>query len=101
MAVYSARLSSRRPSLSWCRGKYRTYVKGVVKGSQAEARGVKVPALVVSVNGANVEGLPASYVVKLFKDAQGEGREEGRAEGGWWELKAVEFALIPDLFDSI
>lgn len=53
-----------------------------MKGSQAESRGVKVPALVVSVNGANVEGLPASYVVKLFKDAQGEGREEGRVEGG-------------------
>lgn len=55
------------------KGKYRTYVKGVIRGSQAEAKGIRVPALVVSVNGVNVEGLPASYVVKLFRQAEGEG----------------------------
>ncbi len=51
-------------------GKYRTYVSRVIKGSQAERSSIRIPALVVAVNGRNVEGLPKTYVVRLLKEAQ-------------------------------
>jgi hypothetical protein len=54
-------------------GKYRTYVSRVIKGSQAERSSIRIPALVVAVNGRNVEGLPKSFVVKLLKEAQQQG----------------------------
>lgn len=54
-------------------GKYRTYVSRVIKGSQAERSGIRIPALVVAVNGRNVEGLPKKFVVQLLKEAQQQG----------------------------
>ena len=54
-------------------GKYRTYVSRVIKGSQAERSKIRIPALVVAVNGRNVEGLPKKYVVQLLKEAQQQG----------------------------
>lgn len=51
-------------------GKYRVYVSRVIKGSQAERSSIRVPALVVAVNGQNVEGLPKKIVVQLLKEAQ-------------------------------
>lgn len=54
-------------------GKYRTYISRVIKGSQAERSSIKVPALVVAVNGRNVEGLPKKFVVQLLKEAQQQG----------------------------
>lgn len=54
-------------------GKYRTYVSRVIKGSQAERSNIRIPALVVAVNGRNVEGLPKKFVVQLLKEAQQQG----------------------------
>lgn len=60
-------------------GKYRTYVSKTLRGSQATSKGIRIPALVVAVNGKNVEGLPRKMVVQLIRDAQ-EGRN-GMGEG--------------------
>ena len=61
-------------------GKYRTYVSKTLRGSQATGKGIRIPALIVAVNGRNVEGLPRKLVVQLIREAQ-EGRN-GMGGGG-------------------
>lgn len=61
-------------------GKYRTYVSKTLRGSQATGKGIRIPALVVAVNGRNVEGLPRKLVVQLIREAQ-EGRSGMGGEG--------------------
>lgn len=61
-------------------GKYRTYVSKTLRGSQATGKGIRIPALVVAVNGQNVEGLPRKLVAQLIRDTV-EGRN-GMGKGG-------------------
>lgn len=61
-------------------GKYRTYVSKTLRGSQATGKGIRIPALVVAVNGQNVEGLPRKMVAQLIRDTI-EGRN-GMGKGG-------------------
>ncbi len=65
-------------------GKYRTYVAKLVRGSQAASKDIRIPALVVAVNGRNVEGLPRKLVVQLIRDAQ-----EGRGGGNGSALRVT------------
>lgn len=51
-------------------GKCRTYVKAVIKSSQAEKMGIRVPWLLVSINGRNIESLPAKSILKMLKQEQ-------------------------------